>query len=151
MVWLVFCLGLNLPSQATYFDPIGDGYSENRGVLEIIGIKKFKSRSPKKTLYKFSARVLIGGNECLAEGVRIKFRRVQENGIDYFWIRKEYPRDLEGRFCTKEFKPVYKYFTQRITAERLILFNVLNMGKVDADTLVDILSEKPGSQGTIYL
>jgi len=151
MVWLVFCLGLNLPSQASYLDPIGGGYSEDRGVLEIIGMKKFKSRSPRKALYKFSARVLIGGNDCLAEGVRIKFRRVFEDGVDFFWIKKEYPRDLEGRFCTKEFKPVYKYFTQRITAERLVLFNVLNMGKVDADTLVDIFSEGPGSQGTIDL
>lgn len=151
MVWLVFCLCLNLPSQASYIDPVDGNYGDERGVLEVLGIEKSKSRSPKKSIYKFSARVLVGGNDCLAKGVRIKFRRFSEDGIDYFWIRKEFSKDFQDRFCTKEFKPVYKYFTQRIAAEKLILFNVLNMGKVDADTLVDIHSEESGNQGGIEL
>ena len=151
MVWLVFCLCLNLPSQASYIDPVDGNYGDERGVLEVLGIEKSKSRSPKKSIYKFSARVLVGGNDCLAKGVRIKFRRFSEDGIDYFWIRKEFSPDLRDRFCTKEFKPVYKYFTQRIAAEKLVLVNVLNMGKVDADTLLDILAEESGTQRDIEL
>ena len=68
------------------------------------------------------------------------FRRHFENGVDHFWVQKDLPPDLEQRFCTKEFKPVYRYFTQRITSKKLILFNVLNMGKVDADRLVKLFS-----------
>tara|TARA_Y100001954_G_scaffold111675_1_gene121037 strand:+ start:3023 stop:3490 length:468 start_codon:yes stop_codon:yes gene_type:complete len=151
MVLLVFCLGLNGPSQASYIGPIDGSYAEERGVLEILDIEKSKSRSPRKSLYKFRARVLVGGNDCLAEGVRLKFRRTVEDGVDYFWIRKKLLRDFEDRFCTKELKPVYKYFTQRIAAEKLILFNVLNMGKVDADALVDIHSEESGTSGDIEL
>ncbi len=151
MVWLVFCLCLNVPSQASYNDPVEGNYDDERGVLEVLGIEKSKSRSPKKSIYKFSARVLVGGNDCLAKGVRVKFRRFSEDGVDYFWIRKEFSKGFQDRFCTKEFKPVYKYFTQRIAAEKLILFNVLNMGKVDADTLVDIHSEESGTPGGIEL
>ena len=78
----------------------------------------------------------------MADGVDIKFRRHFENGVDHFWVQKDLPPDLEERFCTKEFKPVYRYFTQRSTSKKLILFNVLNMGKVDADRLVKIFSNK---------
>ena len=151
MVWLVFCLGLNVPSQASYIDSIDGAYGEESGVLEVLGIEKSKSRSPRKSLYKFRGRVLVGGNDCLAEGVSLKFRRIAEDGVDYFWIRKKLSRGFENRFCTKELKPVYKYFTQRIAAEKLILVNVLNMGKVDADTLVDILSEESGTWGDIEI
>ena len=151
MVWLVFFLSLNFSSHGSYLDHVGGIYGDDRGVLEVIGIKKFKSRSPGKSIYKFKGRVLIGGNDCLAEGVSIKFRRTKEGGVDYFWIRKEYSGDLEDRFCTKEFKPVYKHFTQRITAEKLILFNVLNMGKVDADTLIQTLSEDLDNQVDVSL
>ena len=118
---------------------LGQVEASDRGVIEVTEIKKFKSRSPKKSLYKFSGRVLIGENDCLAEGVKVKLRRFFEEEIDYFWIQKESPPDLGSRFCTKEFKPVYSYFTQRITSKKLVLFNVLNMGKVDADTLLKTL------------
>tara|TARA_Y100001970_G_scaffold281126_1_gene391256 strand:- start:897 stop:1391 length:495 start_codon:yes stop_codon:yes gene_type:complete len=151
MVLLAFCLGLNVPSQASNVDPINGSFGEERGVLEVLGIEKSKSRSPRKSIYRFSARVLVGGNDCLAKGVRLKFRRFFEDGVDYFWIRKEFSPDLRDRFCTKEFKPVYKYFTQRIAAEKLVLVNVLNMGKVDADTLLDILAEESGTQRDIEL
>ena len=117
----------------------GQAESSDRGVIEVTEIKKFKSRNPKKSLYKFSGRVLIGENDCLAKGVKLKYRRFLEEEVDYFWIQKDGPPDLENRFCTKEFKPVYSYFTQRITSKKLILFNVLNMGKVDADTLLKTL------------
>ena len=60
----------------------GQAESSDRGVIEVTEIKKFKSRSPKKSLYKFSGRVLVGENDCLAEGVKLKYRRFLEEEVD---------------------------------------------------------------------
>jgi hypothetical protein len=142
VIFLIVFLGTVFKIQAFPYKNGGDGFYSDRGVIEITKIKKFKSRNPEKSLYKFSGRILIGGNECLADGVNVKFRRNFENGVDHFWVQKDLPPDLDERFCTKEFKPVYRYFTQRIVSKKLILFNVLNRGKVDADRLVKNFSNK---------
>jgi hypothetical protein len=80
--------------------------------------------------YRLKGSVMLGGNRCMAKGVRVEIAIATDSErVTHMSAIRIIDEKARPKFCTREYMPVFHNFSVDVRARKILIHNVEEMEK----------------------